>query len=240
MSEWSADRRVKRRVYVGASLALAVSLGWWAWQRIAAEPEVPEVKPPAPYVVLAQSGRALQERAEFFDPTPLFVPTAKNFGQAGLPERLRAQPEGIFTDFGPKVQFGETGLAGYGQQGAETPESLPEVLAQSTEQPFAGFGERAEQEALLAARAAFIEINSLEDKALVQSEPLSFGNAPGGDFAPMEFWLVVDSAGVVGQPLLVASSGREEVDGFFRDYLTQTARLGQKLGVGRYRIVVGP
>lgn len=57
---------------------------------------------------------------------------------------------------------------------------------------------------------------------------------------PLEFTVGVDAAGLVAPLMLTRSSGMEDVDLFFRNYLAQTFRIGDRLPPGFYRIVVGP
>jgi len=51
--------------------------------------------------------------------------------------------------------------------------------------------------------------------------------------------VTVSSAGLVGEPVLTTSSEGEDVDNFFRDYLVQSYRLGERLRPGTYRVLVG-
>jgi hypothetical protein len=57
---------------------------------------------------------------------------------------------------------------------------------------------------------------------------------------PLEFLAVVDATGLVGPLTLTSTSGVEEVDNHFRNYLAATFRIGDRLPPGFYRIVVGP
>jgi len=63
---------------------------------------------------------------------------------------------------------------------------------------------------------------------------------PRSDYAPLEFLVVISSAGMVGEPVLTTGSGWDDVDIFFRTYLVKTFRLGERLNPGRYRVLVGP
>jgi len=62
------------------------------------------------------------------------------------------------------------------------------------------------------------------------------------NWAPLEFLVSLDVAGLVGAPALVQGSGSTEVDDFFATYLVQTLRLGarRELGAGFYLLRIGP
>jgi hypothetical protein len=241
MSTSSNTQRV-----LGATLVILLAgAGWWAWsERTMAQPEQKPARPPEPFVQLAGASgatadRVLQDRAEFFDPTPLFLPTARNAGQGGLPARLVAQPGQIFGEFAAKWSVAEVGLPSYGADAVTAPEGLVDVMARANEAPFAGLGERGAPARRVAARAAFLEIKSMQGNTLIAG-PLPAAGVPRNDFAPLEFLATVSAAGLVGEPLLVSGSGAEDVDNFFRDYLAKTFRLGERLAPGVYRVVVGP
>jgi len=60
------------------------------------------------------------------------------------------------------------------------------------------------------------------------------------EWQPAEFLVCVTAEGLLGRPVETVSSDVEDVDAFFRDYLTNTLRLGERLPPGMYRVVVGP
>jgi len=236
--------RLQRRVYVGTLLVVgAVAAGWfWAERRVRGVGEtVPE---PQPFVRVGTASAGgtesiLRERAEFFDPAPLFVPTDKNYGGGELPARLAKQPGEVFGDFEAKLNFGDGELGTYGAEAFAAGEGIVEALARSNEVPFAGFGEVAVTRAKLPARSALMRISKLGGSEL-QERVLSEIGLPRADFAPVEFIIAVGPAGLVGDPLLAAGSGREEIDTFFQDFLARAAQVGSLLGPGRYRVTIGP
>lgn len=236
----------RRRILVGAILALTVTGVWLWWSRQVTAPLLRE--PPRgaePFVRLAGANataadRVLQERADYFDPAPLFIPTARNYyGARGLPAELVRQPGQVFADFGAKYTIGEGGLAAFGVESAAVPESVPEVLSRANEAPFSGFGEQGSGRTALAPRGAWAEFKHLADGELRSEEALAV-EPPQRDFAPMVFMIVVSAAGMVGDPLLTAGSGVPEVDAFFQDYLARAHRVGERLPPGRYRVTIGP
>jgi len=239
------NARINTRRVLGAALVVVLAAAAWGlWSaRMSVKSEVP-TKAAEPFVQLAGAGqeataRLLQERAELLDPTPLFLPTSRNAGQAGLPRQLIARPGQIFTDFAPRLGVGGADLPNYGADVAGAPESVAEVMARSNEVPFAGLGERADAVAKLASRTAFCEVKDLRGRGLI-NESVVLPRAPRGDFLPMEFMATISATGLMGELMLVASSGAEEVDSFFRDNLAKAARLGERLPPGTYRVQVGP
>ena len=132
--------KVKRRVWIGALIAVAVTGAWGLWTR--ARRQVAAVAAPgrAPFVRLAGTGtgggdRVMRERAELYDPTPLFFPTEWNFGQQPLPASLRRQPGQVFGSFEANYTFPEQNLKAYGTEELAVPEKLSDVLAQGNEDP---------------------------------------------------------------------------------------------------------
>lgn len=240
---------VKRRVWIGLAFAVAVTLGWWAWTR-AKQPAATAVAPGRqPFVRLASAGigtgdEVLRERAELFDPTPLFFPTEWNYGQQPLRESLRRQPGQVFDSFEPNFTFLEQNIKPYGVETVAVPEKLSDVFIQGNEAPFAGMGRIDMQRRALAGRSGFLEVKRLINNQIVIEEALSGLVLPRQDFGPLEYLVAVSSAGIVGDPILMVSSEWEEVDEkvdtFFRTYLVKSFRLGERLSPGRYRVLVGP
>ncbi len=241
MSASANSRRV-----LGATLVIVLAgAGWWIWsERVGAQPDRAGARGPEPFVQIAGSGgaaadRVLRERAEFFDPSPMFLPTARNAGQEALPQRLVVQPGQVFLNFPAKWRVAEANLPTYGSDVVTAPEGLADVMARASEAPFAGLGEAASPARRVEPRVAFLEVKSIQGSALIQSA-IQDAAVPRPDFAPLEFLATVSAAGLVVQPLLVTGSGVDEVDSFFRDYLGKGFRLGDKLAPGVYRIVIGP
>jgi hypothetical protein len=237
---------IKRRVWVGLGFAVAVTVTWWGWTRgkppgsLAGKPPVPP-----PFVRLAGVGpgagdQVLRERAELFDPTPLFFPTEWNYGQQALPPGLQPQPGQVFGSFDPKLVFTAQKMKTYGAESTPAPEKLSDVLVQGNEAPFAGIGQEDTPRSALPERNGFLEVREFGSDKPVVAQILSGLSLARVDFQPLEFMVVISSAGVVGDMVLMTGSGWEEVDAFFRAYLVKTYRLGERLYPGRYRILIGP
>src|SRR3989304_10096557 len=104
--------QVKRRVWIGLIFAVTVTGSWWLWSRATREATPVAAPVKQPFVRLAGAGsrpgdEVLRERAELFDPEPLFFPTAWNFGQQPLRESLRRQPGDVFEPIPAKLRFAE-------------------------------------------------------------------------------------------------------------------------------------
>lgn len=236
---------VKRRVWVGLGCALGVTAAWWSWTRAKPPAAVLITPPRQPFVQFAGAGtsatdQVLRERADLFDSGPLFFPTEWNYGQRPLPARLRRQPGQVFGSFDPVMTFADPKLKLYGAETTPAPEKLADVLAQGNEAPFAGFGQVDVTRPILPARVGFLEIRGFTDSKPIMAQALNGITPPRLEYAPLEFLVLVSSAGVVGEPVLTSGSGWEEVDTFFRSYLVKTFRLGERLNPGRYRVLVGP
>jgi len=235
----------RRRVAIGSVLALAVTAAWLFWTKSNQPPASPVPRGPEAFVKLAGQQVAggdplLREKAELFDPAPLFIPTERNYGQDGLPASVVRQPGQVFADFAPKLQTAESGLPTYGSETAAAPDNLPEILSRANEVPFAGFGQWDVKRTPLAERAGYIEAKLLLNGNLMIDEPLALPPLPRADFGPAEFVVVVWAGGVVGEPVIKSGSGWDEVDAVLREHLAKRFNLGSRLPPGQYLVSIGP
>jgi hypothetical protein len=233
--------QIKRRVWVGALAACGAVAGWAFWARndLLAPPVAVAPTRPKPFVQLADSDQTLREKADLMDPTPLFFPTERNYGQRPLPPSALKQPGQVFGSFEPKLTVADQNIAPYRNETTPVPEKLSDVLAQGNEAPFAGMGQVDLQTTTLPIRSAYLEVSDLKNGDVIISQALNGINGPQSDFPPMEFLVVVGAAGVVGDPFLTSGSGGDEMDNFLRSYLVKSYRLGERLRPGRYRVLVG-
>lgn len=236
---------VQRRVWVTLLCAVGTSGVWWGWtlHTSPALTALSQVKPP--FVRLAGVGtgaadQVLRERADLFDPTPLFFPTVWNYGQQPLRDRLRRQPGQVFGSFEPVYTFTEQNMKSFGAEATPPPRKPSDVLRQGNEAPFAGIGQIDTPRPALSERTSFIEVRRVASEESIISQVLRNITPPRLDYAPMEFIVIVGSAGVIGDPVLTSGSGSDEVDAFFLTYLVKTYHLGERLNPGRYRVLVGP
>jgi len=235
---------MKDRIWLVLLAVGIVGAGWWQWNR--SVPPVRTVTPQAlrPLVRLASADAAtpdqiLRERAELLDPTPLFFPTDWNYGQQPLRATALRQPDQVFGSFEAKLPLSEKGVALYKGESAPVPEKLSDVLEQGNAASFGGIGHIDRQTSTLPVRSGFLEVRDLGSGEIIIYQSLVGISPPRNDFAPVEFLVVISSAGLVGEPVLTAGSEEEDVDSFFRDYLIRSYRLGERLRPGRYRVWVG-
>jgi len=89
-------------------------------------------------------------------------------------------------------------------------------------------------------RDGFLEVKELGSEKPIVSQALTSLKIPRSDFSPAEFLVVIGIAGIVGEPVVLSGSGREDIDILLRSYLVNTFRLGERLNPGRYHVLVGP
>ena len=241
-----AGIHIRRRFFVSVGLVVAITGVWLYWSRLN-QPKIAQASTgqAESFVRIAGGGQdvrdeVMEERAEYFDPTPLFLPTSRNFQQGVLPARVVKQPGQVFRDFEPKLNFAESALPDYGSMDGASGNSLSEVMTGGNVAPYAGFGQIDESKQSLAKRGGYIEVKTLKNGVLSSVATLSDAELPSADFSPIEFIVAVASAGLIGDPVISATSGSEEVDGKLKDYLVNVYRIGERLAPGRYVIVIGP
>ncbi len=234
-----------------AGAIMAVGLVFW----LIRAPEITPVKIVAeskPVVRLVEpdgSHSALDEEAAVHDPTPLFLPTSRNATVKELPRR---EPGKTFLDKETlKLGFAEANLnlakdfPPVVTLGGKLPSKAAPVDLLSVDDPgqlLLGFGQTEAPQLPLPPRGGFVEVvaASTGRRALAETLPVSARPAVEKAWQPMEFFAAVDAAGLVGPLVVTLGSGVEEVDVYFRRYLGQTFRIGERLSPGFYRIVVGP
>ncbi len=186
-------------------LVTAATYYWNRFQKEAVPPE--SEKTPEPFVTFdnrhgEERDRFLEEKADYFDPTPLFLPTSRNYGQGALPAAVVRQPGQVFGDFEPVLNLvPETALQNFGEDGGRATVNLQEILVRGNNAPFAGFGQVDAILTLLPERKGHIEINALQTGQLNISETLSGDRLPEEDFRPVEFLVAVSPAGLIGDPV---------------------------------------
>ncbi len=241
-----AGIQIRRRFFVSVGLVITVTGAWFFWSRSKHPQVTADIGgQTGPFVRVVGAGqgvsdRVMEERAEFFDPTPLFLPTNRNFQQRELPAWVVKQPGQVFRDFESKLNFAESALPDYGATDEANSNSISEVLERGNVAPFAGFGASDRASQPLIQRDGFIEVKSLKYGVLASSEALKNLNLGLIDYAPVEFLVAVASAGLIGDPVMITTSGNDEIDGKLRDYLVNSYRIGERLAPGRYVVRIGP
>ena len=185
----------------------------------------------------------VHDQVTFFDPTPLFLPTEWNTNQGPLPATAQRQPGQVFADFEAKLTYGRAELVLPIAPAESTPQDPVDLLKTPARDPFLGFGRTDVPLTPLASRTAVVEIREVGTGKLVPV-PYLAGDvgllASQTEWQPAEFLVCVTAEGLLGRPVVTVSSDVEDVDVFFRDYLENTLRLGERLAPGMYRVVVGP
>lgn len=236
--------KLKRRVWIGLFTAIAAVIATVAWNRMRPVAPIHLISQNQPFVQLAgasttTSDQLLREKAELMDPTPLFFPTEWNYGQHSLRENSLIQPEQVFGRIEPIYLVGEQTIKSYGIEEALVPEKLSDVLEQGNEAPFAGIGQIDRTQSTLSIRSGYLQVNEYGSRDTVFKQSLSGLIPPRLDFAPVEFLVIVSSAGLITDPIVTSGSGWDDVDNFLRDYLVTAYRLGARLPPGRFRVLVG-
>ena len=181
------------------------------------------------------------DEAALSDPTPLYLPTEWNAGQNALPANTQREPGGSFQGYPAKLAFAESELKLNFPAPIAVPAQPADALASDrTGLAFFGMGQTDRPVSQLVARKAFIEITEAGNGQRQLAQALTGADAPGGAWQPMEFLVAVDTAGLVGPPILTESSRVAVVDGYFQNYIVKTLHAGQRLAPGFYRVCIGP
>lgn len=241
------EGRAEKRAWGVATLAgVAVVAGVILLFRVSAPaPAITPAGGPKSSVGLVALGRGrdadplLTERAELFDPTPLFLPTEWNSAHKSF---VLNEPGGASHPYPDEPTFTASALTLDLPSPTEMPRSPADALeGDPPSAPFLGFGQADLPVDRLEVRDACVEIVEAGSGRRVFARPLTDVHPPGSaSWQPMEFLAAVDAAGLVGPLVQTLRSGTEPVDSFFRHYLADTFRIGSRLQPGFYRITVGP
>lgn len=239
--------KLVRRLAMGLGLGFAALAGGLYWSARLPEQLAPGPTPAEPFVKLVDIGegaasRALAERAMLLDPTPLFLPTSRNYGQEGLPAAVNRQPGRAFGDYEAKHLFPDKDLNSFFKINTEAPASLAEVLALGNEVPFAGLGEQRQERDAVADfhGVGRYEVKSLSGNIIKSLSLVDWPKMARSDFAPVEFLLTIGRDGMVGEPVMTRGTGWDEVDVSLRRLVRSGLGLGVRLGPGQYWISIGP
>ena len=184
------------------------------------------------------------EQAILFDPKPMFLPTEWNSYERPVPAEVMRQPGEVFRTFEPKPLYGGTELALPVPALPSAPRFALDLLKEPLRQPLIGFGREDIAIAFPPARKGAVKVSEMASGAVGLPAPnLGDDAAPPTDhrdWQPVELLCAINSAGMVGRPMVTASSQIQEVDAYFRDYLVNSFHLGERLAPGFYVVVVGP
>jgi hypothetical protein len=190
----------------------------------------------------------LKEEAELRDLRPLFLPTERN---AALPEPKLEPGRTVLDSEALKPALPESEIqlgaalppvATIGGRPARDAGAIDALGVDIAGDGLLGFGRRDATIAPLRPRGAFVEVTAWSDGRRVRAEDLPDDARPANErpWSPLELMAVVDRAGL-SAPLVVTEGSRvEEVDLHFRNYLSNSYRIGDRLSPGVYRIVIAP
>lgn len=201
-------------------------------------PHAAEPGPTPPSVRLVDP--VVIQRTMLRDPTPLFLPTEFNSSRK---DYVLWEPGGTFAGFQAPWTFDEAALELHLPPPTAMPASPAAALAGDPPgAPFVSFGRMNPDVQPVSPRAAYVEIINSGTGQRVFAQALLDAHPPLSSlpWQPMEFLAAVDTAGLVGPLVPTTRSGVDEVDSYFRLYLADTLRVGQRLSPGFYRISVGP
>lgn len=189
-------------------------------------------------------GASRSDELAMRDLVPLYLPTVHN----AAPGELRPLEPGrsFFERDAERLTFAP-GAPGLSVRATYPVPATPLDALRDTPGPLAlGMGREDVRIPVAPATGGHVDVYGGDARQAVLSLALPSDARPGTagrdatGWRPLEFTAAVDHAGFVGPLLLTSSSGVEEVDTYFRNYLARSLRLGDRLGPGFYRIVVGP
>ena len=182
--------------------------------------------------------RVAPAEAALVDPTPLFLPTVWNAAQKDV-----ALPKagGAFANYPAKFVYDESEFRALRSRSMAVTGASDVLGLTPPGASLLGIGRQSRQVEVLPLRGAYIEVSRHAGGLVVLNAAvptLPFQNL--GLWDPVEFLAVVDRSGLCGPLVSTVRSKADEIDAYFKNYLTNTIRLGAKLEPGFYRIRVGP
>ncbi len=201
-----------------------------------------------PGITFVAPTRKVRDDEGLFDLEPLFLPTSHNASVLTLPKKERREPGSMSFTYPAKFAISESG----GGIPIESPIALPGKLIEvlnlgEPPNPWPELGREEVDLVSLEHRLGFVEVESAREGQTLISEPIFAEHGehvPAEDWAPIEFLISVDAAGLVGPPLSTGlttqASTSEDVELFFRNFLTKQFQLGARLAPGFYTVRIGP
>lgn len=188
---------------------------------------------------VSAGSEVLAERMAAYDPRPLFLPSAMSSSEPPPQTGVRGGQAGPFGPLPPKWAKGGATKFPSAQGLPKTPlEGLR--LTERADAPLV-LARGDSVGAQLPPRVAQLEVAALGGGHIVLTLELTgSGDMPGGDWQPIEMAGAVNRAGLVGELVVIASSGSEQIDDYFRLHLRATTRIGARLPQGFYTFRVGP
>ncbi len=205
-------------------------------------------RPPVQIARPSKSDLELKEEAFIRDLRPLFLPTALNavppeprMAESRTPIELEiSRAAGSELEFHLLRELPPT--ATLNELPAEKAAARDWVSADVPGPVLAGLGRGKAEVRAMRERGGFLEVRAAETGEIVLSEAIPVVARPPGEKAwqPLELLATVEAAGLLAPLVVVEGSRADEVDAHFRQYLSKSYRLGDRLPPGFYRIIVGP
>ncbi len=198
----------------------------------------------APNITFVTPTHDAHDKEGLFDLEPLFLPTTHNASVLSLPVQAIREPGSMSFLVPPKFVISESG----GGISLADPIAVPakpiEVLnLGEAPNPWPEVGRGDVDIVALEHRLAYVEVDSAKNGKILISEAVfndAVSKPPTDDWAPMEFLVAIDTSGLVGEPVTTSSTTSDEVETFFRTFLTKQFQLGARLSPGFYTVRIGP
>lgn len=234
----------------GAGVVLLATVALAYFTDVSAPGEPGTAATPAPAMAITRvSTDALRDETVMTNWAPLFLPTEYNARLPELPLRassatfLDSDPVKLhYPDAAPNFAAKLSPLATLNGKRMGEVEPL-DSRATETMIPLAlGFGRAEKAVTPIPPRGGVLEVvaSSSGEKVLAVALPAGARPPTEQPWQPIEFAALVNRAGLVGPLEVTASSRVEAVDNYFKNYLVQTFRIGDRLAPGFYRITLGP
>jgi hypothetical protein len=212
--------------------------------RVPESVDVPVAGPALPSLGLTRFGldapaELLAEQLAAYDPTPMYIPSAMNSNMPVIPPEALPGAGGPFAVLPPDLT--KTGVLKY-PSSAPIPATAVGGLRLTERADAALVVGRVDTTGReLSSRAGQVEAVAIGGSVatLILDLPASL-KVPGGDWQPLDLLGAVTRAGLVGELVVTASSGSEEIDDFFRSHLQKKENIGARLQPGFYAFRVGP
>lgn len=198
---------------------------------------------PSTALVLTQRGTGasdteLSEQLAAYDPTPMFIPSEMSSAPV-IPYEAKPGAGGPFSALPPELT--KTGVLKFPPLVPPPTDSVAGLrLTERADAPLA-IGRQDGAGQGLAPRTGQIEAVAIDlNRTSLKIDLPASLKVPIVDWQPLELMGAVTRAGLVGELVVTASSGSEEIDEFFRSHLRKNVRIDARLRPGFYAFRVGP
>lgn len=183
--------------------------------------------------------RILDDQAMIFDTKPIFLPSEWN--EVGIIPNKEIDQD-LFTDLPPQIT-----LYNYKSLSTTIPLELSTLaslhaLDKKSINLFNGINQNKTELSPPNVGEAHVIIKNFDDSKIVKTYEINDQNTPIKEhlWVPLEFLVIVDESGPIMPPLMTQSSGIEEIDVFFKHYISTPLLKLSQLPIGYYHIVISP